>query len=92
MNQKLNKELSPEPQPNSEQTADNISVSPSIANAMLAVRACEGNCVETHGSHRGKVKEVIISGNNWQKMTFFYCQNAIEEDIKRGFNVDAVLA
>lgn len=49
--------------------------------------ACEGNCLETHSEHKGEVVAVIISGNGWQKTKFNYCQNAIEEDERRGFFV-----
>lgn len=48
---------------------------------------CEGSCIENYGSHKGDVKEVLVSSEQWQPMTFFYCENAIDEDIKRGFTV-----
>lgn len=57
------------------------------ANPLLGVRACEGNCLETHGEHRGTVEKVLVTGNGWQPMTFYYCSNAVEEDEKRGFQV-----
>lgn len=49
---------------------------------------CEGNCIETHGEHSGEATGVIISGNGWKPTKFNYCQNAIDEDIRRGFIVE----
>jgi hypothetical protein len=48
---------------------------------------CQGNCMETHGSHSGEVYEVIVSGYSWKPTTFLYCQTAIDEDKRRGFDV-----
>lgn len=48
---------------------------------------CEGNCLTTHGQHKGVVKPVTVYGNTWHPMTFNYCDNAIEEDNNRGFSV-----
>lgn len=44
---------------------------------------CEGAC----DKHRGDVAEVRVFGNGWQPMRFNYCQEAIEEDERRGFVV-----
>jgi hypothetical protein len=49
---------------------------------------CEGNCIEDFGEHKGTVKEVIVSGITFKPMTFNYCENAIEEDTRRGFTVE----
>lgn len=46
---------------------------------------CEGNCIETHGEHRGEVKQVFIIGWTKEPCIFCYCQNAVEEDERRGF-------
>jgi len=45
---------------------------------------CEGNCIKKYGRHSGDVKRVKIPG--WGE--FFYCDNAIQEDISREFVVD----
>lgn len=50
---------------------------------LLSVRACEGSCE----IHKGEVIPVIISGLGWKDTKFNYCQNAIEEDERRGFSV-----
>ena len=44
---------------------------------------CEGSCEE----HYGEVLLVNVS-NGWG--TFWYCQEAIAEDIRRGFVVEPV--
>ena len=49
--------------------------------------SCEGNCMETHGGHKGDVLSVVVSGNGLKDYTFIYCENAINEDISRGFFV-----
>jgi hypothetical protein len=47
---------------------------------------CEGYC---EGQCFGDVKEVLVSGNGINApFQFNYCQNAREEDIWRGFNVE----
>ncbi len=52
------------------------------------VKACEGNCIETHGEHSGQVREVSVIGNGHRNpFTFNYCENAIKEDESRGFAV-----
>ena len=61
---------------------------PPFANAMLYGRACEGNCLATHGEHSREVEKVLVSGMGTVEMEFYYCQNAIQEDEKRGFTVD----
>ena len=48
---------------------------------------CEGNCLETHGEHFGEVERVMIKGFLSSSLTFNYCQNAIQEDKNRGFEV-----
>ena len=69
-------------------TSDEIATSAKLLpNPMLSVRACEGNCLETHGTHKGEVIAVILSGQGWKDTKFNYCQNAIEEDERRGFSV-----
>lgn len=47
---------------------------------------CEGNCLETHGAHKGEVIPVIcrMAGHSYR---FNYCEQAIEEDTLRGFDV-----
>lgn len=50
---------------------------------VLAVRACEGSCE----IHKGEVIPVIIKGHGWDGIKFNYCQEAIEEDGRRGFVV-----
>ena len=62
---------------------------------------CQGNCVETHGGHSGKVRLVAsflkklskgdvegVRGQLW-----YYCDNAVAEDQSRGyaaFNVELI--
>ena len=59
------------------------STEPTITKPMLAVRACEGSCE----IHKGEVIPVIITGHGWDDTKFNYCQEAIEEDERRGFVV-----
>lgn len=56
---------------------------PTDANNVLAARACEGSCE----IHKGEVIPVIISGHGWDGIKFNYCQEAREEDERRGFIV-----
>lgn len=49
---------------------------------------CQGDCLNTHDHHRGIVQKVEVSGIGlWPPLKFYYCENAIEEDICRGFEV-----
>ena len=53
-----------------------------------AVRGCMGNCVETHGSHAGPVEVVrVIAPDGYDWGWWPYCQNAIDEDTKRGMRI-----
>lgn len=61
----------------------NTHETPAYAKSVLAVRACEGSCEV----HRGEVMPVIIEGHGWDGVKFNYCQEAIEEDERRGFVV-----
>ena len=47
---------------------------------------CEGNCIKKHGRHSGDIKHVTVSG--WGK--FFYCDNAIKDDISMGLVVEII--
>ena len=49
---------------------------------------CEGNCLQTHGEHKGEVKPVVVYSIEWEETKFNYCENAIYEDIRRGFTVE----
>ena len=54
---------------------------------------CEGNCIETHGEHLGEVNHIMVKGKeffNGKPFTFDYCQNAIQEDERRGFEVTII--
>lgn len=64
-------------------TDDLKSKTPADAKPVLAVRACEGSCK----IHKGEVMPVIIEGHGWDGIKFNYCQEAIEEDERRGFVV-----
>lgn len=44
---------------------------------------CEGDCTE----HRGRVREVIVTGHGWDPLDFFYCDEAVSVDRERGFTV-----
>ena len=51
---------------------------------------CEGGCIENYGKHLDEVQKVLVRDKNTlpiRKFTFNYCQNAIDEDIRRGFDV-----
>ncbi len=48
---------------------------------------CEGNCIETHGEHKGEVSHVVVYSIDWKETKFNYCQNAVDEDTRRGFTV-----
>lgn len=61
----------------------NLNETPADAKPVLAVRACEGSCE----IHKGEVIPVIIEGHGWDGTKFNYCQEAIEEDERRGFVV-----
>lgn len=52
---------------------------------------CEGDCIYTHGEHRGRVRNVRVTGNGlpWG-IPFAYCDNARIEDLLRGYTVDIV--
>jgi len=65
------------------QKDDLKNVSTGSSNTVLAVRACEGSCE----IHKGEVIPVIIEGHGWDGIKFNYCQEAIEEDERRGFVV-----
>jgi hypothetical protein len=47
---------------------------------------CEGSCEE----HKGDVKKVKVYEDDYSGRTWFfdYCQEAIEEDKRRGFTVE----
>lgn len=49
---------------------------------------CDGNCVQTHGEHKMEVKHVIVYNHEWKETKFNYCQNAVDEDRRRGFTVE----
>lgn len=68
---------------NNEQKAQSLPSACLVQNGMLAVRACDGSCE----IHKGEVIPVIIEGHGWDGIKFNYCQEAIEEDERRGFVV-----
>ena len=47
--------------------------------------SCEGNC-EAYDGHAGEIKRVAVKRfeSEWK---FNYCENAIKEDERRGFEV-----
>lgn len=49
---------------------------------------CEGNCLEHHGEHKGIVSPVVVYGQAIKPTKFNYCENAIKEDLRRGFVVE----
>lgn len=52
------------------------------------VRGCMGDCVTTHGSHSGQIEVVrVISPDGYDWGWWPYCQNAIDEDTKRGMRI-----
>jgi hypothetical protein len=54
---------------------------------------CDGECSKIEGDDgcRGDVKKVHVSGNGFKKpFEFNYCQEAIDEDLNRGFSVDVI--
>ena len=52
---------------------------------------CEGSCDwEGCDGHFGEAVKVIVSGYGWEPQEFYYCQTAIEEDKRRGFDVEIV--
>jgi hypothetical protein len=53
------------------------------------IKKCEGSCEEDEG-HVGEVVFVEVSGGGWKAMHFWYCQAAIAEDQRRGFNVEVL--
>lgn len=55
-------------------------------------RKCEGDCITTHGKHRGDVVPVIVRDEGNRAYQFNYCLNAIEEDERRGFDVNVIPA
>jgi hypothetical protein len=48
---------------------------------------CDGNCMETHGAHVGVVQRVLVMRAGFPEMRFSYCENAIQEDERRGYFV-----
>jgi hypothetical protein len=50
---------------------------------------CEGNCTEDNGLHKGDVRTVIVTDKN-RSFKFNYCEEAIEEDRRRGFTVTVI--
>ena len=44
---------------------------------------CEGSCKE----HKGEVKKVHVKSYTVKWGSFYYCDEAIEEDKRRGFSV-----
>lgn len=50
------------------------------------MKHCEGNCDE----HRGDVKcfQVIDGKDNYDWGFYFYCEKAVEEDLRRGFKLE----
>ena len=53
---------------------------------MKEKKICEGACK----IHRGDISYVIIYGHGWDGLKFNYCQEAIQEDKRRGFNVKKI--
>lgn len=52
---------------------------------------CDGNCIETHGEHSGRVRLVAVTSPTFQsEWSFNYCDNAISEDKERGFLITEV--
>lgn len=52
---------------------------------------CDGDCLNNKDRiHSGEVLPVIVSGQGITPMRFNYCENAIKEDIERGFKVELV--
>lgn len=65
-----------------------ISVKIVGGHSLSKIIKCEGNCEETHDEHKGEIKRVQVyskSGKDWGE--FWYCENAIKEDIKRGMKI-----
>jgi len=55
-----------------------------------AKNECQGEC-KREGRCIGNVKKVEVSGNGFKgPFAFFYCQEAIAEDKRRGFLVKEV--
>lgn len=51
---------------------------------------CQGECKKENRCF-GKLKTVLVSGNGFKKpFEFVYCQEAREEDTRRGFLVEEV--
>jgi hypothetical protein len=50
---------------------------------MITNNKCEVNC----NGHIGNVVMVNVYGQGWKPLRFHYCQAAIEEDKRRGFDV-----
>lgn len=49
---------------------------------------CEGDCINTHGEHSGDVRPYqVLAEDGWNWGEFFYCDNAAEEDARRGFQL-----
>lgn len=50
---------------------------------------CEGNCVRDDGGHSGEVVRVNVTdaSNSKDFGGYWYCDNAINEDRRRGFAV-----
>lgn len=51
---------------------------------------CQGNCIATHKEHKGLVQQVRVHGFGSESINFNYCQNAIEEDGRRGFSIEII--
>jgi len=50
---------------------------------------CEGNCLNTHGQHKGDVRRVRVVGERGFDYGFFdYCENAIEEGQQRKMTIE----
>jgi hypothetical protein len=52
---------------------------------------CQGACLHTHNGHKGEIKQVQIWYDVKDCGLFWYCENAIEENIKRGFVVEDII-
>lgn len=50
-------------------------------------KTCQGEC-RKEGRCFGEVKSVLVSGNGFKSFQFDYCQEAREEDERRGFLVE----
>ena len=61
-------------------SGDRMTANALAAMAETLARKCDGSCAE----HRGEVRDVSVQG--WGD--FRYCEEAIDEDRRRGLNVE----